>query len=138
MSSLVYSSLAIGLPVGQIKVSTSTFKMMLVDALYVPDRNLHTRRIDVTNEIGDVGGYVTGGLTVSSSSTYDSTSERLSIRFNGFSISNSTISAAAGVIYQVEGSAAADILICYVDFAGIRVTSNSTFTVSPSYVYLQF
>lgn len=138
MSSLVYASFAAGLPTGQIKVGFSQFKMMLVGAAYVPNRTEHTRRSSVSDEIDDTGGYVEGGFSISSGSTYDPTTSRTIINFGGLTIADSTITAAAGVIYQVETSPETDVLICYVDFAGIRITDNSTFTVTQSYVYLQF
>lgn len=138
MSSLVYASFAAGLPTGQIKVGISQFKMMLVGAAYMPDRVEHTRRNNVSDEIAASGGYIGGGLAIGSSSSYDPSTNRTGIEFSGLSLPNSTITAAAGVIYQVETGPETDILICYVNFAGIRITDNSTFTVTQSYVYLQF
>jgi len=63
MASLIYNSFFDDVYKGNIVPNTDTFKMMLVTATYSPNKDTHTKRSDVTNEVSGTG-YTSGGQTV--------------------------------------------------------------------------
>ena len=60
MASLIFNSALRDEAIGSIDFDTDTFKVMLVTAAYVENKDTHTKRSDITNEV--VGtGYTAGG-----------------------------------------------------------------------------
>ena len=118
-------------------MDTDTFRMMLVTSSYTPNKDTHDRRDDVTNEVTGTG-YTAGGITVAATVTRDNANDRTNIVFAAGSWPNSTITAAAAVVYKSRGGASsADELVFYNDFGGNITTSNTTFSVGVSTIPLQ-
>mgnify|MGYP000402675218 CR=1 FL=1 len=64
MASLIYNSAVRDEAVGNIDFDTDTFYGMLVTSTYTPNKDTHTKRSDVTNEVTGTG-YTAGGMAVS-------------------------------------------------------------------------
>jgi hypothetical protein len=129
MASLVYNSALDETVKGGIDFDTDTFKIMLVTSSYTPNKDTHTVRTDVTNEVSGTG-YTAGGATTSVTVTKDTANDRIDISFGNVSFSNATITAAAGVIYKSTGTAASDLLVAYLDFGGNVSSTSGTFQVT--------
>jgi len=114
---------------GRIDLDTDTFKVMLVTSSYTPNKDTHTKRSDVTNEVSGTG-YSAGGQAVTVTSTPDTANDRQDITFTDVTWASSTITAAGAVIYKSRGGASsADELVCYFDFGGNISTTGGTFTL---------
>lgn len=62
MASLIYNSAIDDMAKGAIDFDTDTFKVLLVTSSYSPNKDTHTKRSDVTNEVSGTG-YTAGGAT---------------------------------------------------------------------------
>ena len=128
MASLIYNSCLNDMATGAIDFDTNTFKIMLVTSSYTPNKDTHTKRSNVTNEITGTG-YTSGGTTTTVTVTNDTANDRIDIDFSDVSWTSATLTAAAAVIYKSTGTAASDNLVAYLDFAGNVISTNGTFTV---------
>jgi len=128
MASLIYNSCLNDMATGAIDFDTDTFKIMLVTSSYTPNKDTHTKRSNVTNEITGTG-YTSGGTTTTVTVTNDTANDRIDIDFSDVSWTSATLTAAAAVIYKSTGTAASDNLVAYLDFAGNMISTNGTFTV---------
>lgn len=129
MASIVYNSALDDLAKGAIDFDTDTFKIMLVTSSYTPNKDTHTKRSDVTNEVSGTG-YTSGGDTTAVTVTKDTANDRLDIDFGNVSWSSATLTARGGVIYKSRGGlASADELVAYLDFTSDVTSTNGTFTV---------
>lgn len=132
MPSLIYNSCLDDLVKGQINFNSDTFKAMLVTSTYAPDKDAHTKRSNVTNEVTGTG-YTAGGNAATASITKDLTNDREDISFTITSWTSATITARAAVIYKARGGAStADELVGYVDFGSDVTSTNGTFAVTIS------
>lgn len=129
MASLVYNSALDEAVTGSIDFDTDTFKIMLVTSSYTPNKDTHTVRTDVTNEVSGTG-YTSGGNTTAVTVTKDTANDRIDIAFGNVSWASSTITAAAGVIYKSTGTAGTDLLVAYLDFGGNVSSTSGTFQVT--------
>jgi hypothetical protein len=137
MPSLVYNSCIDDLARGNIDFDSNTFKAMLVTSSYVPNKDSHDRRDDVTNEATGTG-YTTGGVTCTVTVTKDVANDRVIIQFGAVSLASSTITARGCVYYRSRGGAAsADELAVYNDFGSDVSSSGGTFAVAASTITLQ-
>lgn len=132
MSSIVYNSFLFDTLSGNIDLGVDTFKLMLVTSGYVPDKDAHTKRSNITSEV--VGtGYVSGGevcaLTRLDSLPLDRSQFTLAVtQWNP-----STITARGAVLYKSRGGAASlDELVAYLDFGSDIISINGPFTVTPT------
>lgn len=135
MPSFIYNSAIDDNVRGNIIYGTDTFKVMLVDASYVENKDTHTRRSHVTGEISGPG-YTAGGMVVAPTVTKDLVNDRVDVVFPEVALPNSTISARKAVYYKSRGGAAtADELVAVNDF-GVKdiSTVNGTFTLAASTV----
>ena len=128
MASLIYNSCLNDMATGAIDFDTDTFKIMLVTSSYTPNKDTHTKRSNVTNEITGTG-YSSGGTTTTVTVTNDTANDRIDIDFSDVSWTSATLTAAAAVIYKSTGTAASDNLVAYLDFAGNVISTTGTFTV---------
>lgn len=130
MASLIYNSFVDDLARGAIDADTDTFYVMLVTSTYAPNKDTHTKRSDVTNEV--VGaGYSSGGKVSAATVTKDTATDRVTIAFASVNWTTATITARAAVIYKRRGGAAsADELVAYVDFGSDVTSTADTFTVT--------
>jgi hypothetical protein len=137
MASLIYNSFWDDVSRALLDVDGSTFKMMLVTSGYVPDKDTHTKRSDVTNEVAATGNYTAGGQTVACTVTKDTTNDRIVFTFAETTWADSTITARGAVIYQNVGSTSTDRLVAYNDF-GVNVNSTAaSFIVQQGTITLQ-
>lgn len=130
MASLIYNSAVFDAVRGPIDFDTDTFYVMLVTSAYTPNKDTHTRRSDVTNEV--VGaGYTAGGSASAATVTDVTASDNLTVAFAAVAWPTSTITARAAVIYKSRGGlASADELVAYVDFGADITSTVDTFTVT--------
>jgi hypothetical protein len=137
MASLIYNSFWDDVIRGVIDMDAVTVKAMLVTSSYAENKDTHTKRSDVTNEVSGAG-YTAGGVTSAVTVTKDTANDRVDIALGQVSWANSTITARKAVYYVSRGGAAsADELIAVNDFGSDVVSSGGTFTLNASTVRLQ-
>lgn len=136
MASFNYNSAVDDLAKGAIDFDTDTFKILLVTSSYTANKDTHTKRSDVTNEVAGTG-YTAGGATSACTVTKDTANDKVTISFASVSWGSSTITAAGAVIYKSTGTASADALVSYIDFGGSISSTGGTFSVGTSTITLQ-
>lgn len=136
MASLIYNSAVDDLARGAIDFDTDTFKVLLVTSTYTPNKDTHTKRSDVTNEVTGTG-YTAGGVSSACTVTKDTANDKVTLIFAAVSWGSSTITAAGAVIYKSTGTASADALVAYIDFGGNVSSNGGTFSVGTSTITLQ-
>jgi len=137
MASLIYNSAIDEMARGDIDFDTNTFKALLVTSSYVPNKDTHDFRDDVTNEVTGTG-YTAGGATRAVTVTKDTANDRVTIQFGAVSWATSTITARGCVYYKSRGGASsADEIVAYVDFGSDVSSSGATFSVAASTITLQ-
>lgn len=129
MASLVYNSMLDDLVKGSINFNSDTFKVMLVTDAYTPNKDTHTRKNQVTNEVTGTG-YTAGGQTSAVTITPDLTNDREDLSFATVTWTSATITARAAVIYKDTGTASTSPLVAYVDFGSNVSSTNANFAVS--------
>jgi hypothetical protein len=134
LPSLIYDSGAEGMALGTVAFGMDSFKVLLVDATYTPDKVAHTRRSDITGEVTGAG-YTAGGAAVTI--VIDATAADVTgIELGGANWPMSTISAAGAVYYDSRGAAEDDDLVCYVDFGGTVSSLAGLFSLQQSVIQL--
>lgn len=136
MASIVYTSFFEDLAKANIDLDTAVIKVMLVTSAYTENKDTHTKRSDVTNEVTGTG-YTAGGATVTATVTKDNTNDRLDIALAGTTWPTSTITARKAVYYVSTGTPSTDQLIAVNDFGSDVVTTAGTFTLNASTVRIQ-
>ena len=137
MASLIYNSFLEDLARGAIDMDTDTFKVMLVTSAYTENKDTHTKRSDITNEVTGTG-YTAGGVTCTVTVTKDTTNDRLDITLGAVSWPSSTITARKAVYYKSRGGAAtADELVAVNDFGSDVTSTGATFSLAASTVRFQ-
>lgn len=133
MASLIFNSALRDEAIGSIDFDTDTFKVMLTTSAYTENKDTHTKRSDVTNEITGTG-YTAGGNTVTVTvGAVDTANDRVDITLGGTTWPASTLTARKAVYYKSRGGAAtADELIAVVDFGSDVVTTSGTLTLTAS------
>ena len=130
MASLLYNSFVDDLARGAIDADADTFKVMLVTSTYAPNKDTHTKRSDVSNEVTGTG-YTAGGTASAATVTKNTATDQVTIAFASVNWPTSTITARAAVIYKSRGGASsADELVAYVDFLSDITSTADTFTVT--------
>jgi hypothetical protein len=138
MASIIFNSALNDAFNGNIDFGSDTFKVMLVTSSYTPNKDTHTKRSDVTNEVGNSGTYAAGGATATVSVTNDTANDRQDVSLGGASFTSATITAAAAVYYKSRGGAAsADELVAYIDFGGNVTSTAGTWALTASTLRLQ-
>ena len=133
MPSLIYNSALEDLARGAIDFDTDSFKVMLVTSGYAEDKDAHTKRSNVTNELAAGNGYTAGGVAVVPTITKDLANDRVDITFPQVTWPASTLTARKAVYYKSRGGAAsADELVAVNDFGADVVTANGTLTLQAS------
>lgn len=116
MNSFIFNRLIELWVKGQIDFDTDTIKVLLTTDAYVPNKDTHDFRNDVTNEITGTG-YTAGGITVSVTVTRDDANDRVDITFASVNWPTATFTARKAVYYKSRGGASsADELILVKDF----------------------
>jgi len=123
-----YTSFFYDIARAQFNCATDNFKMMLVTSAYTPNKDTHTKRSDVTNEVSGTG-YTAGGEATTGSVTQNNANDRVEIAFTDVVWPAATITARGAVIYRARGGAAsADELVTYIDFGSDRTSTDGDFT----------
>ena len=137
MASLIYNSAPDEMARGDIDFDSNSFKAMLVSSSYVPNKDTHDFRDDVTNEVSGTG-YTAGGAASAVTVTKDTANDKVTIQFGAVSWASSTITARGCVYYKSRGGASsADELVAYADFGSDVSSSGGTFSVAASTITLQ-
>lgn len=129
MASLVYKSSIVDVLAHDIDFDADSFKFMLVDATYVPNAQLHSRRSDVSGEVAGAG-YAAGGEAVTATVVRDVVNDVVDVQFSPVIWPMSSIDARGGVLYKARGlSPAEDELVAYIDFGSNRISTTGIFSV---------
>lgn len=134
MASLLFNSAPDDLVRGNINFSTDAFKVMLVGASFTPDKDAHTKRSDVTNEVSG-SGYTAGGVAVVPTIAKDLANDRVTITFPAVSLPTVVLSGVRQAVYYKSrgGAASADELVGVADFGvDFSTGSGGTFNVGAS------
>lgn len=120
-----------------IDFDTNSFKAMLVTSSYTPDKDVHDKRDDITNEV--VGtGYTAGGAASVVTVTKDTANDKVTIQFGAVSFATSTITARGCVYYKsLGGASSADAIVAYNDFGSNVSSTGGTFSIAASTITLQ-
>jgi hypothetical protein len=137
MASLVYNSFIDDLSHAAFDLDSATVKVMLTTSAYTENKDTHTKRSDVTNEV--VGtGYTAGGNTVTCTLAKDTANDRITLTFAATTWPASTITARKAVYYISRGGASsADELILVDDFGSDVTSTGATFSLASSVITLQ-
>lgn len=137
MASMIFNSALYDVFTGAIDADTDTFKVLLVTSAYTPNKDTHTKRSDVTNEV--VGtGYVAGGAAATVTVNNDTANDRIDTSLGAASWPAATITARGAVYYKSRGGAAsADELVAYIDFGADIVSTAGTFALTASTLRIQ-
>lgn len=137
MASLIFNSAIDDAVRALVDFDTDSFKVLLVTSAYVPDKDTHTRRSDVTDEVTGLG-YTANGVAASVTVTKDTANDRIDISLGAVSWAAATITAAAAVYYKASGGAAsADPLVAYIDFGGDVISTAGLFSLTASTLRIQ-
>lgn len=137
MASLIYNSGLGDCAKGNIDFDTDTFYVMACTSTYTENKDTHTKRSDVTNEITGTG-YTAGGNSVTVSVNVDTANDRVDITLGGTTWPSSTLTARKFVYYKRRGGASsADELVAVVDNGTDAVTSSGTLTLNSSTLRIQ-
>jgi hypothetical protein len=133
MASFIYNSALFDEAKGSIDYDTDTFKVMLCTSTYTPNKDTHTKRSDVTNEVTGTG-YTAGGNTITVTvAAVDTTNDRVDITLGGTTWTTATITARYAVYYKARGGASsADELVAVNDFGSDVTSTAATFTLNAS------
>lgn len=138
MASLIYNSALRDEATGAIDYDTDTFYVMLVTSTYTPNKDTHTKRSDVTNEVSGTGYSAGGTASTVSVASVDTVNDRVVITFGAVSWSTATITARGAVYYKRRGGASsADELICYDDFGSDITSTAGTFSLAATTITKQ-
>lgn len=137
MASLIYNSAIDDMARNLIDFDTNSFKAMLVTSSYTPDKDVHDKRDDITNEV--VGtGYTAGGAASVVTVTKDTANDKVTIQFGAVSFATSTITARGCVYYKsLGGASSADAIVAYNDFGSNVSSTGGTFSIAASTITLQ-
>lgn len=137
MATLIYTSFFEDLARGAIDLDTDTFKVLLTTSTYTENKDTHTKRSDVTNEVTGTG-YTAGGNTATITITKDTANDRLDVTLGGTTWPTSTITARKAVYYKSRGGASsADELVAVIDNGSDVTSTGATFTLAASTLRLQ-
>jgi hypothetical protein len=138
VASLIYNSFFEDLARGAIDLDTDTFKVMALTATYSENKDTHTKRSDLTNEVSGTG-YSAGGNSVTITVTKDTVNDRLDVTLGGTTWTTSTITSAQKFAYYKArgGLATADELVAVIDNGSGVSTISGTLTLNSSTLRVQ-
>lgn len=138
MASLIYNSGLDDAVRANVDFDTDTFKVMALGAAYTENKDTHTKRSDLTNEVTGTG-YTAGGNTVTVTVTKDTANDRIDISLGGTTWPASTISGAQKFAYYKSrgGASTADELVAVIDNGSAVSTTAGTLTLTASTLRIQ-
>ena len=137
MAGLIYNSFWEDVLRGLIDVDSVTVRVMLTTSSYAENKDTHTKRSDVTNEVTGTG-YTAGGVVSTVTVTKDNATDRVTISLGAVNWPSATLTARKAVYYVARGgAAAADELIAVNDFLSDVTATGATFSLSATTLPLQ-
>jgi hypothetical protein len=136
MASFIYNSANYDEATGAIDYDTHSFKAMLVTSAYTADKDAHTKRSQVTNEVTGAG-YTAGGTPITVTVSSDTANDKVLVTFGAVAWAASTITARGCVIYRSTGNAATDNLVAFNDFGVDKTTAVTTFSIGAGVITKQ-
>ena len=136
MASLVYTPVIRAALVGSVNFSSDTFYALLTTSTYVPNKDTHDFRNDVTNEITGTG-YTAGGKVITVTvAAVDTTNDDVEVTFGPVDWTTLTASGVRQmVVYKNRGGASsADELVYCHDFGTDTSVTAGTLTVEATVV----
>lgn len=114
----VYTSALEEMATGTVDFDTDTFKCMLVTSAYTFNKDSHSRRSDIGNEVATGGDYAAGGPVIAVTVVKSDSNDRVDIVFAGFSLATTAFANVRGAVFYKSrgGLASADEVIAYVNF----------------------
>lgn len=137
MASFVYTSAIEDAAKGAIDFDTDTFWVMLTTDAYTENKDTHTKRSDITNEISATG-YSSGGKVCTAVVAKDTGTDRVTVTFQSVNWTGFTGTARKAVYYKRRGGASsADEVVGVNDFGSDVTVTGSTFVVADSVLTFQ-
>jgi hypothetical protein len=137
MASLLFNSFWNDLGKGNIDMESDTIKCMLVTSSYTENKDTHTKRSDITNEI-TATGYTAGGKTCTVAIATDTATDRTTYTIQSVNWPGYSGTSAKAVFYKSRGGAAsADELIGVDDFSGSVTITGAIMVVADSVITVQ-
>lgn len=137
MASIIYNSMPDDMATGSIDFDDDTFYAMLVTSGYVENKDTHTRRSDITNEVTG-GSYPAGGVEVAVTVTKDTANDKVTIVLGQATFTGVNITARKAVYYKSRGGLAADDeLVACNDFGVDKTITGGDFVVEPGTITIQ-
>lgn len=135
MASFVYNSCLRDTFRARLDFEGGAFRVLLLGDGYVPNKDEHTRRLDIVGEI-DGQGYQPGGAAVDvRASMIDG---RLTLSLGGNVFPNASISARYAVYYADRGEGPEhDELVALIDFGGMVISTNGDWSLGSSTLRIQ-
>lgn len=115
-------------------VEGKVFHAMLLGASYVPNKDTHTTRANLTGEIAAGGGYASGGKAIPVSVlAVDAANDRYDIRIGPLDFNSLTVTGVAWVVIycRVNGTINTDWLLIALDVAPVFNLTAETLTIEP-------
>lgn len=134
MATIIYNSFLDDVFKGNIDCDTDTFKVMATAVTYSENKDTHTKRSDITNEITGTG-YTAGGNSVGALTvTKDTANDRNELTLPGTTWPSSTLSGVRKFVYYKSrgGAATADELVACIDNGSDVATTAATLTLNAS------
>jgi hypothetical protein len=132
MPSLVYTAALSAMARGDIEFDADTFKCVLLNDSYVPNKN-HVWRSELTGLVPASGSYPNDGLAASVSVFLDTVNNRTDIILGEILTPAATISARYGIYYKSRGGVPEDDeLVACIDFGGNVVSTMGIWTLTAS------
>ena len=131
MATLAYNSHYNDLDLGRVVVGTSTIKALVTTDAYVPSKDSHSTRANITNEVSGTG-YTAGGFTVTATLAQDLATDKTTLTLGAIAATGTTVANMRQVVYYVSngGASSGDYLLCVVDFGSNYSTSNQAINIS--------
>ena len=137
MASFAYTSCIEDAAKGAIDFDTDTFYVMLVSSSYAENKDSHTKRSDITNEI-TATGYSAGGKVCTAVVAKDTGTDQVTVTFQSVNWTGFTGTARKAIYYKRRGGASsADELVGVNDFGSDVTVTGSTFVVADSELTFQ-
>lgn len=137
MASLIYNSFWNDLGKGNIDLDTDTIKVMLVTSTYTENKDTHTKRSDITNEI-TATGYTAGGKTVTVAVATDTATDRTTYTLQSVNWTGFSGTSRKAIYYKSRGGASsADEIIACNDFGADVTITSATMVVADSVITVQ-
>jgi hypothetical protein len=135
MPSIIYNSFLRDVATGAVDLDSDTFKVILVTSGYVANKDTHTKRSNITNEVTGTGYTATGVAIAITVPAVDLVNDRLDVALGAVTWPSSTITARGAVVYKSRGGlATADELVAFLEFPADVVSTAADFSLQSSFI----